>query len=870
MIRVATRLCSVAITAGLLSMVATQSSGAQACTAMTRGASIDGTSADWTGPLARPVSLHGRDVSLREALDRVAAAAKLRLSYAAELLPLSRPVCLAYESRPAGEVLAELLVGTRLRPVAAGNDQVVLSPSNTTESTQVVQATPMMHSVGVLDRVVVTGSAAGGSQRSLPIGVDIVNGLELSQRGTATLSSALDGHVPGLWLWNQSPLSLLARYGSIRGASSFGVSYPKVYVDGIEAANSLLITQLDPDAVSRVEVIRGPQGAALYGADAISGVINIVTRQEGTEGGAPRAQLRTGGGTAASEFSASSVFAGSHAAAFRAGSGTRSLRIGATATTIGAFIPDAYSRQLTANAGVRVVGARTIISGTARLFAEDARTPGSPLLAGIQVTPITSGELRSYAATTSTGEHHGGGRWQGVPGPGGDSMAYPAIDSSDRQSVRQYTVGATATFHPGNRWTHSAIAGIDGYTLRSATIIDGPFPSATDSALRAARGSAVRATLRASSVAQFGEPEKTAATVTLAAEHSWVHDRTETDAQFAAYRPSHEQGYPASFGYARSNTGLIGQANIALRDALFFSGGLRLERNSAVTSGSEYSALPMAGLAYVHLLSFATLKVRAAYGRGIRPVQTTMRAGMLMGLERYGARSTLSAEEQSGIEAGMDLFVGNTASFHLTRFDQKASGLLQPVSVTTPPPPDSLRPRRIVYELQNVGQIGNSGWELEGRTNMGRLSFSGTLSFVSSRVERIADRYSGDLRVGDRMLEVPSRTLGLSAIYTSQRWFMSWSVSRASDWINYDRIALASAFANQNYPLADFVGSQLRNYWLKYEGVTRLGGNFGYTLRRGLAVSVSGENLLDEQRGEPDNITVLPGRTVTGGIRVSF
>ena len=29
--------------------------------------------------------------------------------------------------------------------------------------------------------------------------------------------------------------------------------------------------------MSRIEVIRGPQGAALYGADAISGVMNIVT-----------------------------------------------------------------------------------------------------------------------------------------------------------------------------------------------------------------------------------------------------------------------------------------------------------------------------------------------------------------------------------------------------------------------------------------------------------------------------------------------------------------------------------------------------------------------------------------------------------------
>ena len=55
----------------------------------------------------------------------------------------------------------------------------------------------------------------------------------------------------------------------------------KVYIDGIEVANPLLLTQITPELIERVEVIRGPQGAALYGSDAISGVVNIVSRHEG-------------------------------------------------------------------------------------------------------------------------------------------------------------------------------------------------------------------------------------------------------------------------------------------------------------------------------------------------------------------------------------------------------------------------------------------------------------------------------------------------------------------------------------------------------------------------------------------------------------
>jgi iron complex outermembrane receptor protein len=714
----------------------------------------------------------------------------------------------------------------------------------------------MLSKVGVLDRVVVTGSASGGSQRSLPIALDVITGEQLSQRGTGSLSSALDGVVPGLWLWEQSPLSMLARYGSIRGASSFGVSYPKVYVDGIEVANSLLVTRLDPDAISRIEVIRGPQGAALYGAEAISGVINIVTRQEGTEGGAPRAVLATAGGASASSFSANSVLAQNHSLSARGGTGIRAGRIGLNITTMGAFIPKAFSRQVSANAGARFVSRKSVITGTFRLFAQDAETPLSPLLAGLPASVVS--------------------------------------DSSDDQSVRQYTLGGNATFRPGNRWTHSVIAGIDGYRLESGTILDGAFSSVADSALRAARGSAIRGSVRASAVGEFGNRERMSGTVTLAAEYSQIRDETESNAPFALYRPGdpepednfddvgghggHEGpgirvGGPGNpFVDVRSNTGLIAQTNVAFNDAVFVNGGIRLERNTGLTGIGQYEALPMLGTAVVRSFPFATVKLRSAYGKGIRPSQTSSRSGTLMGLNRRPGSMPLSAERQSGIESGADVFVGNALAFHVTRFDQRASGLIQPVSVAPPllAPTDTMPPRRIAYELQNVGEITNRGWEIEGAATTGMFSVGATFSSVDSRVQKLANGYTGDLRTGDRMFEVPARTYGLNASVNQRRWFTAWTLSRASDWVNYDRIALSAAFADEEHSLGEFWGAQLRTYWRKYDGVTRLSGNFGYNFGRGLTFMVRGENLLDKQEGEPDNVTVLPGRTVTAGLRLSF
>jgi iron complex outermembrane receptor protein len=214
---------------------------------------------------------------------------------------------------------------------------------------------------------------------------------------------------------------------------------------------------------------------------------------------------------------------------------------------------------------------------------------------------------------------------------------------------------------------------------------------------------------------------------------------------------------------------------------------------------------------------------------------------------------------------GFDAFVGHVFAAHITRFDQSAYNLIQSVAITSSlvPHAGDLRP---LYALQNVGEIGNKGWELESSFTRGALSLTGTLSLVDSRVRRLAFAYSGDLQPGDRMLAVPARTMGLTGAWTTSRWSSSITLTRASDWINYDALALAAASATQ----PPIVSTQLRDYWRVYPGVTRLDASASRVLFRGIGVVFSGRNLLDLQRGEPDNLTVLPGRTLSVGLQAKF
>jgi iron complex outermembrane receptor protein len=120
------------------------------------------------------------------------------------------------------------------------------------------------------------------------------------------------------------------------------------------------------------------------------------------------------------------------------------------------------------------------------------------------------------------------------------------------------------------------------------------------------------------------------------------------------------------------------------------------------------------------------------------------------------------------------------------------------------------------------------------------------------------------------MLAVPARTLSGSASWTRQRFSASATISRASDWINYDRLAIAAALIAAGGDADDLTGGSLRQYWASYPGATRLRGSFSVDIRRGVLLTMTGENLLNHQRGEPDTITIVPGRTIIAGLKARF
>src|SRR5687767_4465748 len=118
-----------------------------------------------------------------------------------------------------------------------------------------------------------------------PDSVTVLAGAEIAARQQFTLGAALRS-VPGLTLQQSGgPGALTSLF--TRGGES---DYTLVLVDGVRVnafGGGLDFSQVPLQDVERIEVLRGSQ-SALYGADAIGGVIQVITRS----GGDPSAQAQ--------------------------------------------------------------------------------------------------------------------------------------------------------------------------------------------------------------------------------------------------------------------------------------------------------------------------------------------------------------------------------------------------------------------------------------------------------------------------------------------------------------------------------------------------------------------------------------------------
>ncbi len=132
-----------------------------------------------------------------------------------------------------------------------------------------------------VDPVVVTATKVATPAEQLGASVSVVNGEDFQTYHYPTVDEALR-NVPGVQIRRSGSYGKTTSI-TIRGANANQV---QVLVDGLRVKSPTLgqvdLSDISPDLIERIEVIRGAQ-STIYGADAIGGVINIITRK-GTGG----------------------------------------------------------------------------------------------------------------------------------------------------------------------------------------------------------------------------------------------------------------------------------------------------------------------------------------------------------------------------------------------------------------------------------------------------------------------------------------------------------------------------------------------------------------------------------------------------------
>ena len=126
-----------------------------------------------------------------------------------------------------------------------------------------------------LDQVVVTATRTQKALKDAPVITQVISAKDMSMRGITNVKDVLEEDIPGLEFQRGG-------FGSDIKMQGLEAKNILILIDGEriagESGNNIDYSRLNSDNVERIEIVKGA-ASALYGSQAMGGVINIITKQ---------------------------------------------------------------------------------------------------------------------------------------------------------------------------------------------------------------------------------------------------------------------------------------------------------------------------------------------------------------------------------------------------------------------------------------------------------------------------------------------------------------------------------------------------------------------------------------------------------------
>lgn len=338
-----------------------------------------------------------------------------------------------------------------------------------------------------LPPVVVTGTRLPTPLSTLPLSVTVIDGADLARAGVTSVADAVRS-IPG---------AQLVQSGSFGGQTSLFLrggesDYTKVLLNGVplnQPGGAFDFAGLTTDNLERVEVLQGP-ASVLYGSDAVTGVVQLFTRDARLPG-TPALTLGTRGGTYGTLESYASAAGGSRRLGWSLG--------GSWATTDGTLPFNNQARTGAADARLHFApDARSDVTVAARW--DDHRfhfpTDGAGNLADSNQSTTERGPTVSLdagrffsslvEARVSVWSHHGELRYDDPQDNPGDTLGfYNDFHSRDLQDRSGLDAHANLRFT--TRAVLTAGVGLEHEHDHSTNVCTGQFGDCSSPAIDTAR-----------------------------------------------------------------------------------------------------------------------------------------------------------------------------------------------------------------------------------------------------------------------------------------------------------------------------------------------------------------------------------------------